>query len=163
MNGICKDCGKDAGEFGLQHNRTFMCPACKIKKLGHNPRARTIEECRARFLDQLRSMLWYWENESRVPDLYGKMEGFAHSMLVMLDGGSGDLPGFLVAPHGTKDDQKFLASIGEDFWPYVPKAVEDKVTCDIAGGLHNEWVKVCEKWKKDKVVEKFEAARKVQQ
>jgi hypothetical protein len=152
----CHDCGADTGEYGLQPSMKFMCPACKIKQLGHNPRVLTVEESRARFLDHILTMLHYWETESRVPDLHGKMEGFAFSMLVMLDGGSGDMPGFIVAPQGTKADQKFHKSIGEDWWPYVSKGVEAKIKSDIAGGLHDEFGKVCEKWKKEKVVEKFE-------
>lgn len=142
MNKPCSDCGGDSGEFGLQPDMTFRCPACKIKLLGHQPRELTVEEARTRFLDHVWAMVDYWEKESRTPSLRKKMEGLAFSMLVMLDGNSGDLPSFIVAPRGTKDDQKFLKSIGEDWWPYVPKDVEKKITGDIAGGLHDEFFKL---------------------
>lgn len=144
----CKDCGAETSEFGLQPDMTFMCPACKIKRLGHNPRALTVWEARTRFLNHVMGIIHHWEYESRTPDLHGKMEGMAFSMLVMLDGGSGDMPGFIVAPRGTKEDEEFIASIGEDWWTYVPQDVERKIQSDISGSLHDEFTKVCEKWNK---------------
>ena len=95
------------------------------------PRAFTTEEVRAKFIDRVAQMTRYWENESRAPTTREKLEGLAHSMLVMLDGGSVGLPSFIVQPDPHPSDFGFLSSQGENYFP-------DR-DCNISGPLHEEW------------------------
>jgi len=93
----------------------------------------TEDEVREMFLRNVWNILNYWKNESRAETLDEKMEGFAFSFLVMLDGGSGNSPGFIVAPSAHEDDKEYNISEGEN---YYPQNHESDVKCDIAGYLH---------------------------
>lgn len=84
------------------------------------PRAYTAEEERKRFLDHICGMISYWNSEgsSNVPKEYDsrkRMEGLVHSILVMLDGGSGDMPAFDIYPAPHPDDKEFHISNGENW------------------------------------------------
>lgn len=94
-------------------------------------RAWTEEEIRDKFLTLWAATVRYWENEARAPSIREKLEGLAFSLLVIFDGGSVALPGFVVAPAPHEDDRAFLTSQGENYYPEAPE-----VECDIAGGLH---------------------------
>jgi hypothetical protein len=79
------------------------------------PRAKTAEEVRKEILDHFRVMVDYWAH------LDGKtkaeaLDGLMFSVLVTLDGGSG-LPAFdlVCSPH--PDDEEFLRSEGENWYP----------------------------------------------
>lgn len=96
-------------------------------------RQMTNEEVREAFLDQVRMMIGYWEHEDRVPSVHDKLWGLAHSILVILDGGSGNLPGFIVAPNPHPSDRPFNESKGENWWP---ENHEEDIQCDIGGSLH---------------------------
>ena len=93
----------------------------------------TEEEIREQFLNNVWSLLNYWKNESRAKTIDKKMEGFAFSFLVMLDGGSCNLPGFIVAPATHESDKEYHIENGENWYPQNHNA---KVKCDIAGCLH---------------------------
>jgi len=76
------------------------------------PRAHTTEEVRQRFLDHICGMISYWNSEvgSNVPKNYSsreRLEGLVHSILVMLDGGSADMPAFDISPSPHPDDKEF--------------------------------------------------------
>lgn len=100
------------------------------------PREYTKEEVTERFLNHIRTMVNYWD---RQPDKSSeeKLEGLAFSILVMLDGCSLGFPGFIVAPLPCEEDKDFC--INEEKINYFPQnhEIEDKINCDIAGGLHN--------------------------
>ncbi len=98
----------------------------------------TEEEVREKFLKNVWNILNYWKNESRAPSLEEKMEGFAFSMLVLLDGENGNSPGFIVAPMAHESDKDYSISLGED---YYPQNHASNVKCDIAGCLHEEFSK----------------------
>ncbi len=55
------------------------------------------------FLQHLKHLADYWERQE-ISDKE-KLEGLTFSMLVMLDGGSGDMPGFAVRPIGENGDE----------------------------------------------------------
>lgn len=76
------------------------------------PRAYTSEEERKKFLDHICGMISYWNSEGRsnVPkDLSSRerLEGLVHSILVMIDGGSGGMPAFDISPAPHPDDKEF--------------------------------------------------------
>jgi hypothetical protein len=94
----------------------------------------TPEEVRERFIESVRSIVDYWEH---VPNPYGTREsGVAFSILSMLDGCNGGLPGFVVAPAPHPDDKQYYIDHGENYYPEAPE-----VKCDIAGGLHEHFAK----------------------
>lgn len=129
----------------------MQCPICgrlnlsKTKKTVHSildniPKngktAFTAEEMRTRFLGHIIHMIGYWNGEgsSNVdPNRTSrdKMEGLVHSILVMIDGGSGDMPAFDIscAPH--PDDEAYHKKNGER-WVPAGKVIND---CQ----LHDEY------------------------
>lgn len=80
-------------------------------------KAKTVEEVRTEFLEQVKVISGYWAN---LPDKTDKerCEGVAFSILNIIDGSS-CLPAFdlLVSPH--EDDKQFHIDEGEDY--YEPK------------------------------------------
>lgn len=138
----CHMCGEPSGEFGLQPDMKYRCVACKIKLLGHEPRELTEEEMRKRFLNQVQGIVDFWLRDSRQETVREKLEGVAFSILTILDGESGDLPGFHVTPSTTKEDQEFWKSIGEDWWASTPKEILNNLKVDLAGSLHDEYCKL---------------------
>ena len=71
---------------------------------------------REAFLEHVWDMIEYWEHEER-QDWPGRLRGLAFSLLVALDGGAGELPGYSVRP--LRGNRK-----------------------DIAGGLHDRFYQV---------------------
>lgn len=94
------------------------------------PRAHTVEEMRELFLDQLDALREYWLNERRAPSSKEKLEGFMHSVLVMLDGGSLAVPAFDVVPSPHPDDEHYHRAQNKNWW--TPEVIND---CQ----LHDEW------------------------
>ena len=99
------------------------------------PRQTTEDEVRRAFLGQCRSAIHYWETLSGEHTLHDRLSGVAFSVLCILDGVSGGLPGFIVAPCPHPDDRAFRENEGEDWWPENDSAA---VNCDISGGLHEQ-------------------------
>ena len=97
-----------------------------------NCREYTEDEVRDMFMGHIRMLINYWDKETRKPTRREALEGFAHSFLVLLDGGSA-LPGFIVAPRPHADDKKFHQENGENWFP---ENHESNVKCDIGGYLH---------------------------
>lgn len=85
------------------------------------PRAYTPEEVRQHFLDHICRMISYWNGEdgSNVPKDYSsreRLEGLAHSILVMIDGRSGNMPAFDISPSPHPDDKEYLKKNGENWY-----------------------------------------------
>lgn len=80
------------------------------------PRAWTEEEARNKFLDYVWTMIRYWEKEDRTPDVSGKLEGLAFSILSAIDGESSVLRGFrlTVSPH--PDDEQYHRGNGDNWY-----------------------------------------------
>jgi hypothetical protein len=96
-------------------------------------RAMTEDEAGDLFLKQVAAYVAWWDAEARAPTAIEKLEGLAHSILVILDGGAGFLPGFKVIPDPHEDDERYHRDRNEDWWPN---------DVDIAGDLHeriHEW------------------------
>ena len=102
------------------------------------PHKMTEDEVRNRFLEAVRNIANEWAHYELRTDRYeGETEaewrcrGTAFSIMVLLDGGHGDMPGFVVAPSPHPDDKEFHKSEGDNWYPKSPE-----VKCDIAGCLH---------------------------
>lgn len=93
----------------------------------------TREEVQDKFLTQVEAYVKYWSSQE------GKskeeaLRGLAFSLLVILDGGSMNLPGFHVIPMSSEEDRAYYI---ENNMNYYPEFDGDEVDCcDIAGGLH---------------------------
>ena len=100
----------------------------------------TEQEVREAFLKHVWEIIDYWDGKyDQMVAQYPcrrKLEGLAFSLLVMLDGESADIPGFIVAPCPHPDDKAFLQGEGENWWPENHEA---DVACDIGGTLHDSF------------------------
>lgn len=105
------------------------------KLIVRDPRVYTEEECREKFLRHLAGYVRYWLKEKRAATVEEKLAGLAFSMLVMIDGGTVELPSFKLSPAPHDDDKEYCQKNGEDWWP------QEKDAVDIGGGLHEEWHK----------------------
>ena len=90
------------------------------------------EEVRGEFIDNIKLLIDIWDNTTNETPR-SKLEGLAHSILTMLDGGSGNICGFIVAPLPHQDDKQYCIDNNKD---YYPQNHESNVSCDIGGGLH---------------------------
>jgi hypothetical protein len=103
-------------------------------------REHTREEIRKQFLDMVRSCIHYWATDLRAREgktLKESLSALAHSILVILDGGTA-LPAFLVVPAPHSSDKEYRQREGENWYPLAPKNIKDQL-CDIGGGLHEEF------------------------
>lgn len=91
----------------------------------------TVDEIRDQFLDHVRSLIKYWEIDSRAISTRDKLDGLAFSILSALDGSSANLPGFIVAPNPHPDDMDYHKSQDVNWYPQAPE-----VPGDIGGCLH---------------------------
>jgi len=98
------------------------------------PREYTEEETREKFLRHIWMILEHClKNDEQMPNTQHKMEVFMHSFLAALDGCSLDIPPFIVAPIGSDENTEYFVKHGENFYPVQD---QDKIKCDIGGGLH---------------------------
>ncbi len=97
---------------------------------GDKPRQYTEDEIRGKFLRQCWDYIDYWEKQPGKTKREA-MEGLVFSLLVILDGGTMNLPGFVVAPNPHETDKAYLRDRGENWYPTAPKG-----GVDIAGCLH---------------------------
>lgn len=91
----------------------------------------TRDEIREQFLKTLWANVDYWNEADRTPLTRDKLSGLAFSLLVLLDGNSGAMPGFMLAPSPHKSDKDFNKSRGENWYPETAY-----IKNDIGGGLH---------------------------
>lgn len=96
--------------------------------MNEKPRVMTTEEVREEFLDAIRARVMRWDGVAGKSQRE-RLEGLAFSILVILDGEAGDMPGFSVVPSPHADDAKYLSENGDNWFPS---------TGDIAGDLHHE-------------------------
>lgn len=99
-----------------------------MKTKDKRPRAYTVDEMRQMFLEQLDGITKYWATcDVNQPEfkavvaakgeaLY-RLEGLAFSFLVMLDGGTMDLPSFNLSPSPHSSDKAFNQGEGKNWWP----------------------------------------------
>lgn len=104
-------------------------------------REKTLAEIRADFLDTLRMDVHHWytlhpsRNETGKPDALWRLEGLAFTILSLIDGCAGDMPGFALVPTAHPDDEAYHKAQGDDYYPYFePEGDirEDRM-------LHEDW------------------------
>ena len=93
----------------------------------------TREEVQEKFLEHIRDLIDYWEEEARAKTSREKLEGLAFSILTALDGCAAALPGFEVKAIGTEEDIEYFEEIDENYYPIDGE--------DIAGNLHELFYK----------------------
>jgi hypothetical protein len=93
----------------------------------------TEEECRKMLIRHLQALRDWWLNESRAPTAEEKIDGVIGSFLAMIDGESGLMPSFVLAPNPHPDDADFSKKNGEKWWPNDIVNLSD-------GELHSLWV-----------------------
>jgi hypothetical protein len=99
------------------------------------PRELTKEEARKRFLETVYGIAQYWAKESREIDVTAKCEGVAFSILSLLDGCNGNMPGFLLIPAPHPSDKDYMKDEGEDWFRDYPESAEEY---DIGGNCLHE-------------------------
>lgn len=99
------------------------------------PRAYTAEEMRTQFLEQVWAYVEYW-SKIEGHDKRQAVEGVAFSILVILDGESAMLPGFMVLP-AVGADEVYTGPDGNYFPAIVRNDLIDQL--DIAGSLHDRF------------------------
>jgi hypothetical protein len=90
----------------------------EVKKKTEKQRAYTAEEVRDMILEHSVGLARYWAAQPNM-SVQSQCEGVVFSMLVMLDGGSADLPGFTLTPKPHEDDKAFCQSQGQNWFESV--------------------------------------------
>lgn len=90
--------------------------------MNNTPREYTAEEVRKMFLEYICHMIAYWNSEgnsnvAKNSSSRERLEGLVHSILVMIDGGTGGLPAFDIIPSSHPDAKEFHISQGENWFP----------------------------------------------
>lgn len=99
----------------------------------------TKEKVTENFLQNIKGLCRYWSEMEAQTDIE-KLEGLAFSILSCIDGCSGAMPAFILAPLPHEDDKKYSEMEADGF--YYPQNHESKVNCDIAGGLHELFTQI---------------------
>ena len=105
------------------------------------PKAEPHELSRDEIREEVARQIWrivdYWESKfpADVP-LRRRLSGVAFSILVMLDGGVPDIPGFIVKPDPHPDSREWHKMRGENWYPDGPEAERP----DITGELHGDFI-----------------------
>lgn len=120
----------------------------KLLKSRAYTRAYTKEEVRDMFLDEIICSAEYWEKDKGTPSIKDKLQGLAFSILSMLDGESGSLPGFAVMAESSEEDIEYAK---EQQVKYFPLESED-----IAGNLHERFLALCKEHNDMKKDENYE-------
>jgi hypothetical protein len=123
MKSISRDAAMCPG-IARQEMKSSLCPEC-VRVMDGQPRAKTKQEVVDELIDHISGMIKYWENEDRRPDIRGKLEGLAFSILVMLDGGGMSLPSFDMIPNTHPSDKEYHKEHGESWYPSI--VINDEV------------------------------------
>ena len=97
----------------------------------------TRDEVQEMFLNHVRESVRYW-NEVNAENQLRRLEGLAFTILATLDGCSTDVPGFIVAPAPHESDKEYAKENNENWFPENHE-IEEKISSDIAGSLHERF------------------------
>jgi len=89
----------------------------------------TAVEVRKMFMENVREIVGYWQKESRA-SREEAISGVAHSLLVMIDGGSMLLPSFELVCRPHSEDKQYKIDNGDDWFP-------EGATINSATSLHD--------------------------
>lgn len=98
----------------------------------------TKTEMREKFLNSVRNITEYWattELDSENDNVKYRCEGVAFSLMVLLDGGSGGSPGYLIISTTHPDDKEYHIKRKENYYPDTTNEMEN---ADIGDALHEE-------------------------
>lgn len=90
------------------------------------PRAFTAKEAKEKYLTMVANYVDYWATLPNKTERE-RLEGLAFSMMVILDGEAGMMPGFTVKPCPHPSDRAYHIGRGENYF---------STKTDIAGTLH---------------------------
>lgn len=126
LTGVNKYCGRTV----TLQLRNIEPPAVEFNKTPY-----TADEIRSMFLSHVKELITYWVG-IHPHDSRQAAEGAVFSTLSTLDGSSMDLPGFLIVPIGTEEDNEWNASYGKRPYPVLSHELQEKAV-DIGGELHS--------------------------
>ena len=92
----------------------------------------THDEIQKNFINQVWVMIDWWKN-AQVSES-DKLSGLAHSILAMIDGCYGGIPGFILIPDPHEDDKQYCIEHGENYYPQMSDINFEN---DIGGSLHS--------------------------
>lgn len=122
----------DAEKVKAIHNygQLFWDPKPYVE--GDVPRAWTREEMTEQLLHHFIGMVDYWDSVDIIQvgpmSQKERMHGLLFSILSTLDGSSMGIPGFILTPSVTAEDQQFNEAIGENWWPVWEGEIPDEYT-----------------------------------
>ena len=93
---------------------------------------KTVDEMREEFLSHVRMLVKYWNELEGPKSQEERLSGLAFSIMVTLDGGAADIPGYLMIPNSSEEDKAWYKEQGEDYYPVPPEDIKG----DIGGFLH---------------------------
>lgn len=100
----------------------------------------TPEEVRTMLLKHAKGLVKYWAttelNDGQPDTVEYRIEGAMFSLFATLDGCSGALPAFIVAPFPHSTDKQYHADNNENWFP---ENSETDVNCDVGGSLHHHF------------------------
>lgn len=90
-------------------------------RVGHVARSTEATEARNLFLLYVAKMVSFWEREERQPDMRGKLEGLAFSILAAVDGAAEGLPAYDLTPDDIAGGRRFSisGSLHDDIRDYL--------------------------------------------
>ena len=112
--GLCETCGGKIGQ--MEGYDACHCPWEESLS-----RPMTSSEMREAFLDGVRQCVDIWTHSNNASER-DKLEGLAHSLLVLLDGQSNGIPPFHLIPELCEDHIDEAKEVGNNWW------VEDDIT-----------------------------------
>ena len=93
----------------------------------------TEEEVRQMWLKHVWSTIDYWERKGAGLSARDLLKRMAFSLLSTIDGATGGMPGFILAPRPHPEDRQTCIDEGVN---YFPENHEATIKADIAGELH---------------------------
>ncbi len=85
------------------------------------------------FLEHIRGLIWYWEQEARAPTSKEKLEGLVFSLLTTFDGDA-NMPGMDIVMRPHPSDKDFRIERDEDWY-------EDGMVINADIAMHERWHK----------------------
>ena len=102
------------------------------------PRQWTAYEVRDKMIEHIHNLCRYW---STLPDKSPreKCDGLAFSILSMLDGCSGGLPGFILVPDPHESDESYNKEEGNNWFPPQSKEFWETVNTPVCYMMHEHF------------------------
>jgi len=99
------------------------------------PREYTLNEVRSKFIEAVNNLVEL--HTVAKSDKKTALHTLAGDILLLIDGGLGEIPTFLLAPLPHEDDKTYYKEIGKN---YYPENLEKNINCNISGFLQQEFL-----------------------